>query len=127
MLIIILIVISFIGQLSIFSLRERLRKRRAKKKKEIEELIDKYVVEEKKSLLRRKFARVFELITKTEEYIERIVKKKVKFYEDDYVFTKSERDLIKRAKSEYNSFLSEFNCKFCIFAIERSYLFLEDK
>ncbi len=105
---IIIIQISFIGLLGIFSLRERLRKRRAKKKEEIEELIDKYVVEEKKGILRQKLARVFELITKTEEYLERIVKRKVRFYEDDYEFTKGERDLIKKAKSEYISFFSEF-------------------
>ncbi len=108
MFIIIIIQISFIGLLGIFSLRERLRKRRAKKKEEIEELIDKYVVEEKKGILRQKLARVFELITKTEEYLERIVKRKVRFYEDDYEFTKVERDLIKNAKSEYISFFSEF-------------------
>jgi len=108
MFIIIIIQISFIGLLGIFSLRERLRKRREKKKEEIEELIDKYVVEEKKSILRQKLARVFKLITKTEEYLERIVKRKVKFYEDDYEFTKGERDLIKKAKSEYISFFSEF-------------------
>ena len=104
----IIIIISFIGLTGIFSLRERLRKRRTSKKEEIEELIDKYAVEEKKSVLRQKLASVFDLITKTEEYLERIVKRKVKFYEDDYVFTKKERNLIKKAKSEYNSFFSEF-------------------
>ena len=108
MFVIIIIQISFIGLLGIFSLRERLRKRREKKKEEIEELIDKYVVEEKKSILRQKLARVFKLITKTEDYLERIVKRKVRFYEDDYEFTNGERDLIKKAKSEYISFFSEF-------------------
>ncbi len=105
---VIIIIITFIGLTGIFSLRERLRKRRTSKKEEIEELIDKYVVEEKKGVLRQKLARVFDLITKTEEYLERIVKRKVKFYEDDYAFTKKERDLIKKAKFEYNSFFSEF-------------------
>ncbi|MFX1339144.1 MAG: hypothetical protein ACFFDK_11095 [Promethearchaeota archaeon] len=108
MVMIIIIQICFIGLIGIFSLREKLRKRRIKKKEEIEELIDKYVVEEKKSILRQKLTKVFELITKTEDYLERIVKRKVKFYEDDYTFSEAEKDLIKKAKSEYDSFFSEF-------------------
>ncbi|TFG25495.1 MAG: hypothetical protein EU532_11595 [Promethearchaeota archaeon] len=73
----------------------------------MEDLIDKYVVEEKKSLLRQKLAKVFELITKTEDFLERIVKRKVKFYEDDYTFTDAERELIEKVKAEYSSFYLE--------------------
>ena len=104
----VIIIISFMAQLCIFSLREKLRKRRAKKKEEIEDLIDKYVVEDKKGFLRQKLAKVFELIAKTEEYIENIIKRKVKVVEEPYEFTKRERNLIQKAKVEYDSFISEF-------------------
>jgi hypothetical protein len=57
--------------------------------------------------LKQKLAKVYELITKTEEFLERIVKRKVKFYEDDYKFTDTERELIKKVKEEYSSFYSD--------------------
>ena len=68
------------------------------KEKSIDELLEKYVDEEKKDVMKEKLSIISQIIAETERHIEVAVKKKVKVAEQHH---QREFDVIKKANAEY--------------------------
>jgi len=71
------------------------------KEKSIDELLNKYVDEEKKDVMKEKLSIISQIIAETERHIEGVVKKKVKAAEERQKAQAREFDVIKRANAEY--------------------------
>lgn len=71
------------------------------KEKSIDELLDKYVDEEKKDIMKEKLAIISQIIAETERHIEVAVKQKVKVAEERQKGQQREFDVIKKANAEY--------------------------
>ncbi|MBN1799940.1 MAG: hypothetical protein JW891_00445 [Candidatus Lokiarchaeota archaeon] len=74
------------------------------KPKSVNELLDKYVEDEKKDLMKDKLSKISEIIAETERHIEKTVKQKVKVAEKQHKVQEKEFEVIKRANIEYVSF-----------------------
>jgi len=69
-----------------------------KQEKSIDKLLEKYVDEEKKDIMKEKLSKISQIIAETEKHIENAVKHKVKVAEEHHV---KEFDVIKKANAEY--------------------------
>ena len=78
------------------------------KEKSLDQLLDKYVVEEKKDVMKVKLAKISSIIAETEQAIEKTVEKKVKVAEAQVKAKGKELDLITKAKDEFISFTAGF-------------------
>ncbi|MFX1398346.1 MAG: hypothetical protein ACFFAS_15045 [Promethearchaeota archaeon] len=86
------------------SLTSIFRRFRKKKEKSVNELLDKYVNDEKKALMKDKMSKISEIIAETEKHIEKTVKKKVRIAERQHKIQEKEFEVIKKASIEYVSF-----------------------
>jgi len=71
------------------------------KEKSIDELLNKYVDEEKKDVMKEKLSIISQIIADTERHIEGVVKKKVQAAENRQKVQAREFDVIKKANAEY--------------------------
>lgn len=71
------------------------------KEKSIDELLNKYVDDEKKDVMKEKLSIISQIIAETERHIEGVVKKKVKAAEESQKVQAREFDVIKKANAEY--------------------------
>ncbi|MFX1277651.1 MAG: hypothetical protein ACFFAT_21740, partial [Promethearchaeota archaeon] len=88
--------------------KQRFKEEEEIKEKSVDDLLDKYVDEEKKDLMKEKLSKISEIIAETEKHIESTVKKKVERIEEDRKVHEKEFEVIKRANVEYVSFTSGF-------------------
>ncbi|MHA1271892.1 MAG: hypothetical protein ACTSQS_00495 [Promethearchaeota archaeon] len=79
-----------------------------KKEKSLAELLDKYVVEEEKDIMKEKLAKIAEIIKETEKEIEEVVKQKVEVAEAQLKAKGKEREIILKARDELLTFESGF-------------------
>lgn len=86
----------------------KLRKKKKEKEKSLDRALEKFGDEEKKDQMKEKLGTISEIITQTEAYIDQTVKKKVKAAKTQLKIKESELELIKKAKMEYSSFISNF-------------------
>lgn len=85
------------------------KREKEEKEKSLEELLERYVVEEKKDIMKDKLSKISAIIQETEKEIESAVKEKVKFVEDvkkTEIKAKGKEELkaIEQANMEYSSF-----------------------
>ena len=71
------------------------------KKKSIDELLNKYVDDEKKDVMKEKLSVISKIIAETERHIDNVVKKKVKVAEERQKIQAREFEVIKKANAEY--------------------------
>ncbi|MFX1260110.1 MAG: hypothetical protein ACFFAN_19855, partial [Promethearchaeota archaeon] len=84
------------------------KRREKKKKKPYLSALDKFIVEEKKDLMKEKMEKISEIVAETENEIKKIVKKKVKIAKIQYKVKKKQLSKIKKAGLEYDSISSRF-------------------
>ncbi|MHA1293099.1 MAG: hypothetical protein ACTSQJ_10555 [Promethearchaeota archaeon] len=78
-----------------------LAREKEEKEKSLDQLLDKYVVEEKKDLMKEKLSKISQIIAETEKEIEETVKKKVKVAHAQLKAKGKELEIIKQAKEQY--------------------------
>ena len=78
------------------------------KEKSLDQLLDKYVIEEKKDVMKVKLAKISSIIAETEQAIEKTVEKKVKVAEAQVKAKGKEHNIITQAKDEFISFTAGF-------------------
>ncbi|MHA1149508.1 MAG: hypothetical protein ACTSR8_14835 [Promethearchaeota archaeon] len=84
------------------------RREDAEKEKSLDELLDKYVVEEEKDVMKEKLAKISEIIKETEIEIESTVKQKIEVAEAQIKAKGKELDIITKARDDYVSFTANF-------------------
>ncbi|MFO8018033.1 MAG: hypothetical protein R6U96_05315 [Promethearchaeia archaeon] len=85
------------------------KREKIKKDKSLDQLLDKYVVEEKKDVMKDKLSKISKIISETEKEIEQAVKEKTEVAEEQVAEMKAEgeeKETIKKAKNQYLSFSS---------------------
>ncbi len=87
-----------------FSKKKQKEKDKKAKDQSVNELLDKYVEDEKKDLMKDKMSKISEIIAETERHIAKTVKQKVKVAEKQHKVQEKEFEVIKRANIEYVSF-----------------------
>ena len=100
------IIIFLLSVIFIKDQSSRAQKKRKKKerKKNVSEVLDKYIENENKKQLKKKYSRVSNLINETEKKISKTVKKKVKLVESTE--KRKDKKLMKKGSDEYNAFTS---------------------
>jgi len=78
------------------------------KEKSLDQLLDKYVIEEKKDVMKVKLAKISSIIAETEQVIEETVEKKVKVAKKQVKVKGKELELISKAEDEFISFTAGF-------------------
>ncbi len=90
-----------------------------KKEKSLDQLLDKYVVEEKKDIMKDKLSKISKLIADTEKDIEKSVKSKVKVAKASIKAKGKELDVITKAEDDYLSFTATFKSAWPVTEEER--------
>ena len=73
----------------------------------IDKLLDKFILDENRDLMKEKFTKTSEIIAKTQDEIEKKVKKKIKVAEDHYKFKHKEKRQIKKAGKIYDAWMAK--------------------
>jgi hypothetical protein len=103
----IIIILFFLRYLNFIN-RYKLRKKKKETEKSLDKALKKYVVKEKKDVMKQKLGIISEIITQTEAHIDQTVKKKVKIAKTQLKVKEREVDFREKANMEYNAFISHF-------------------
>jgi hypothetical protein len=88
--------------------QEKKEVKKKKKERTIDKILNKFVPEERRTVMKQKLGNVYDLMTKTEKYVEEIVKRKIAAAKYHSQFNKKEVKIIKKGHMEYDTFLSGF-------------------
>ena len=80
-------------------------KKEKKKKKDISDVLDKYVKEDNREVMKDKYYKISDLIDRTEKEIEDTIDKKVKFAKRK--MKRKEKKLVKKGNLVYTTFTSD--------------------
>ena len=103
----IIIILFFLRYLNFIN-RYKLRKKKKETEKSLDKALKKYVVKEKKDVMKQKLGIISEIITQTEAQIDQTVKKKVQLAKNQLKVKQSDVESIEKANMEYSTFFSRF-------------------